>query len=192
MLIQDAPTPVQVDLSRYVHPRSKLYLLKRVFWLLFQPLFFTHAPKRLSPLRILILRAWGARIGKNCLICSGVKIWEPWNLEMGDNAWIGADAKIYNLSKIRLGPNSVVSQYSHLCTASHDYLNPTFPLFSEPITIGASAWLAAHVFVGPGITIGEGAVVGACSVVLKDMDSWTVCAGNPCRPIKNRVIGASA
>jgi acetyltransferase-like isoleucine patch superfamily enzyme len=73
-----------------------------------------------------------------------------------------------------------------LCTATHDYTKPNFPIYSLPITIGSSAWIAAAVFVGPGIQVGEGAVVGACSVVTKDVPAWTVCAGNPCRAIKAR------
>jgi putative colanic acid biosynthesis acetyltransferase WcaF len=180
---------IKVDLGTYVHKRSKTYLFKRALWVLFQPLFFPRTPRRLSFLRILALRAWGANIGNNCLICSGVRIWEPWNLEMGDNAAIGDDVKLYNLARIRIGAKSVVSQDSYLCTAGHDYLDSTFPLFSKPITIGQGAWLAARVFVSPGITVGDGAVVGACSVVTKDVASWTVCAGNPCRFIKNRVLG---
>ncbi len=90
------------------------------------------------------------------------------------------------IAPIRIAANSVVSQRAYLCTASHDYTKSNFPIYSMPITVGASAWIAAAVFVAPGINVGEGAVVGACSVVTKDVPPWTVCAGNPCRVIKLR------
>jgi putative colanic acid biosynthesis acetyltransferase WcaF len=105
---------------------------------------------------------------------------------MGEFSAIGDAVEIYNLAPIRIGANSVVSQRSYLCTATHDYTKSNFPIYSLPITVGSSAWIAAAAFVAPGINIGEGAVVGACSVVTKDVPPWTVCAGNPCRVIKTR------
>jgi putative colanic acid biosynthesis acetyltransferase WcaF len=139
----------------------------------------------MSPVRIGLLRLFGAKIDRRCLVGSA-RIWIPWNLSMGEFAAIGDGAEIYNLAPIRIGANSVVSQRAYLCTASHDYTKSNFPIYSLPITVGASAWIAAAVFVAPGINVGEGAVVGACSVVTKDVPSWTVCAGNPCRVIKPR------
>ena len=99
---------------------------------------------------------------------------------------VGNGAELYNLAPIRIGAYSVVSQRSYLCTATHDYTAPDFPLHSKAITVGANAWIAAFAFIAPGINVGEGAVVGACSVVTKDVPPWTVCAGNPCRVIKGR------
>lgn len=174
------------DLGAYRHERSKSYLIKRGLWALFQPFFAAWTPRHLSPLRIFLLRAFGARIGPGCLVNSGVRVWDPWNLEMAGHVWIGAESKIYNLAPIRIGPNSIVSQYSYLCASTHDYLDPSFPLYSKPITIGAGVWVAANVFVAPGVTIHDGAVVGACSVVTRDVPPNSVCAGNPCRFIKPR------
>lgn len=107
---------------------------------------------------------------------------------MGEFSAIGDAAEIYNLALVQIGPNSVVSQRSYLCTATHDYTKSDFPIYSLPIKIGASAWVAACAFIGPGINVGEGAVVGACSVVTKDVPPWTVCAGNPCRVLKARPL----
>jgi putative colanic acid biosynthesis acetyltransferase WcaF len=119
-------------------------------------------------------------------LVGSARIWIPWNLHMDEFSAIGDSAEIYNLAPVRIGANSVVSQRSYLCTASHDYTKSDFPIYSLPITIGASVWIAAAAFVGPGINVGEGAVVGAGSVVTKDVPPWTVCAGNPCRVIKPR------
>jgi putative colanic acid biosynthesis acetyltransferase WcaF len=112
----------------------------------------------------------------------------PWNLEIGEFSAIGDGAEIYNLAPVRIGSNSVISQRSYVCTATHDYTKSSFPIHSLPITVGSSAWVAAQVFLAPGVTVGEGAVVGACSVVTKDVPPWTVSAGNPSRVIKARCL----
>jgi putative colanic acid biosynthesis acetyltransferase WcaF len=110
---------------------------------------------------------------------------------MGEFSAIGDGAEIYNLAPVQIGANSVVSQRCYVCTATHDYTQPDFPIYSLPITLRSSVWIAASVFVAPGVTVGEGAVVGACSVVTKDVPAWTVCAGNPCKIIKRRQLNLS-
>jgi putative colanic acid biosynthesis acetyltransferase WcaF len=177
-----------VDLGSYVHKRPWQYLVKRAVWACVQLPFWPGMPKKLSSLRVALLRLFGAHIGEGCQICGGVRIWEPWNLQMGIRSVFGVGAEIYNLAKITIGSNSVISQGAYLCSASHDYTQPSFPLFSKPISIGDGAWIAARAFVGPGVSIGDGTVIGACSVVTKDMPAWTVCAGNPCKPIKPRLM----
>jgi putative colanic acid biosynthesis acetyltransferase WcaF len=174
-----------VRLSEYRDARPWGYLLKRFLWSCVQILFWTKLPRKLSPLRVGLLRLFGAQIAPNCRIESA-RIWVPWNLCMEEYSVIGNGAEIYNLAQVKIGANSIVSQRSYLCTATHDYTKPEFPLYSRPITIGPNAWVAACAFIGPGVTVGEGAVVGACSVVVKDVSPWTVCAGNPCRVIKSR------
>jgi putative colanic acid biosynthesis acetyltransferase WcaF len=179
-----------VKLSTYCDHRPWNYLLKRLLWSCVQLPFWLRIPRVLSPARIALLRLFGAQIGHRCLVGSA-RIWIPWNLHMDEFAAIGDSAEIYNLAPVRIGANSVVSQRSYLCTATHDYTKSNFPIYSLPITIGASAWIAAGVFVSPGINVGEGAVLGACSVVTKDVPPWTVCAGNPCRVIKKRHLDNS-
>jgi len=88
-----------------------------------------------------------------------------------------------------MGSHSTVSQYTYLCTASHDYTDPTMPLTSAPIVIGDGVWIAADVFIGPGVAIGDGAVIGARSSVYRNIGPWTVVAGNPAMFIKKREIG---
>ena len=175
----------QVRLSKYHDARPWGYLLMRFLWSCVQLPFWPRMPRRLSPLRIALLRVFGAQIGQRCLVDSS-RIWIPWNLQMDEFSVIGSGAEIYNLAPVRIGANSVVSQRGYLCTATHDYTKIDFPLYSRPITIGPSAWIAAGAFIGPGVEVGEGAVVGAFSVVTKDVPPWMVCVGNPCRPIKSR------
>ena len=174
-----------VRLNTYKDERPWSYLLKRLLWSCVQLPFWLRIPRLLTPIRIALLRLFGAQIAQRCLVGTA-RIWLPWNLQMDEFSAIGDSAEIYNLAPVRIGANSVVSQRSYLCTATHDYTKSNFPIYSLPITIGPSVWIAAGSFVGPGINVGEGAVVGACSVVTKDVPSWTVCAGNPCRVIKAR------
>jgi putative colanic acid biosynthesis acetyltransferase WcaF len=118
----------------------------------------------------------------------GVKVWMPWNLTISDFTAIGRNVEIYNFAEISIGSNTVISQYSYLCSATHDYTHPHMTLTWFPITIGNSCWLAADTFVAPGVSIGDGCVIGARSVVTKSMPEWSVCAGNPCRALKPRAI----
>jgi len=110
----------------------------------------------------------------------------PWKVTLDDWSWVGDRATLYSLGEIVIGESAVVSQHSYLCTGAHDYTRPTFDIYAKGIRIEPEAWVAAHVFVGPGVTIGRGAVVGACSVVLKDVPAGMICAGNPLRVLRPR------
>jgi putative colanic acid biosynthesis acetyltransferase WcaF len=177
-----------VDLSRYQKIARPGELIRRALWECVQLPFYPLRPRAMSGLRVALLRMFGAKIGKNVLICGGVRVHVPWNLELGDYAAIGDRVEIYNLAPIRIGAHTTVSQHAYLCASSHDYTRSDFPLYSLPITIGAQAWIASGAFVAPGVTIGEGSVIGARSVVLRDVPPWTVAAGNPCKLIKPREI----
>lgn len=138
--------------------------------------------------RVVVLRLFGARIGHGCKIRSAAKIWAPWHLVMGDRVAIGPSATIYNVDTITLCSKTCVSQGAYLCTASHDITRPGNPLITAPIRVESFAWVAADAFVGMGVTIGEGAVVGARAAVFKDVEPWTVVGGNPAKFIKKRII----
>jgi putative colanic acid biosynthesis acetyltransferase WcaF len=107
---------------------------------------------------------------------------------MRDYACLGPRTDCYNAAPVRLGEYSVVSQYAFLCTATHDISSLRLPLVTGPIELGKHAWVCADAFIGPGVAIGEGAVVGARSSAYKDVEPWTVVAGNPARFLKVRVV----
>jgi putative colanic acid biosynthesis acetyltransferase WcaF len=163
--------------------------IARAIWGMAWLLLARWTPRPLHSWRALVLTMFGARVGKNCHIYPGAVIWAPWNLEVGDETGVASGAILYNQAQIKLGKRVVISQGAHLCTGTHDYEKPGFPLIARPITVGDHAWVAAEAFVHPGITIGEGAVIGARSVVTKDVPAWMVCAGHPCEPIKPRRLG---
>lgn len=110
---------------------------------------------------------------------------------MGDHSCLAAGVDCYSVAPVKLGVHATVSQYAFLCTASHDYEDPEFHLITKPIAIGDYAWVGARAFVGPGVQIGEGAVVGATSSVYRDVPEWTVVGGNPAKEIKKRVMAGA-
>lgn len=138
--------------------------------------------------RSFVLRCWGAKIGKGSIVHASSKIWAPWNLEIGQLTCIGPNTIIYNPGKIILGSKVCISQYSYLCTATHDYTSSLNTLFWKDIVLEDYVWVAARSFVAPGVHIGEGAVVGATASVYKDVEPWTVVGGNPAKFIKKRVM----
>jgi putative colanic acid biosynthesis acetyltransferase WcaF len=131
---------------------------------------------------------FGAKIGRGVHPYPSAKIWAPWNLEMGDHSCLSFNVDCYSVAKVEIGAHATISQYSYLCTATHDFMVPDMPLVTAPIRVGEGAWVAACAFVGPGVTIGEGAVVGARAVVTKNVEAWTVVIGNPARFIKKRML----
>ncbi|GAB7257500.1 LbetaH domain-containing protein [Polaribacter sp. OB-PA-B3] len=164
-------------------------LARLLWWFVWNLLFRPFSMPLFKKWRILLLKIFGAKIGKGCKVMASVKIWAPWNLELGDYVAIGFNSFCYNPAKIIVGNRVSISQRAHLCSASHDITKKNNPLITAPIVIKDRAWVAADTFVGMGVTIGEGAVVGARASVFKDVDSWTVVGGNPAKFIKKRVIG---
>ena len=162
--------------------------LGRMLWKISWSCFYRPTPRFFHPWRCLLLRLFGAKLGKAVHPYPSARIWAPWNLEMGDHSCLSEQVDCYCVDKIRIGAHSTISQYSFLCTASHDYTDPEMPLITAPIIVGEQAWITSDVYVAPGVTIGDGAVVGARSSVFKNVEPWTLVAGNPARVIKKRIL----
>lgn len=162
--------------------------LLRALWGVVWLLLFRPTPRPLHGWRCFLLRLFGARIGRGVLVYQSVKVWAPWNLEMADGSCLGDDVDCYSVDRVTLGRGAIVSQYSYLCTATHDFTRRARPLVTRPITIGADAWVTADVFIGPGVTVGEGAVVGARATVVRDVEPWVIVAGSPARVVGTRCL----
>ncbi len=160
--------------------------LGRLLWNVTYLIFFRFSPNPLHSWRAFLLRCFGAKIGKGVHVYPGVKIWAPWNIILDNECGIANGAILYSQAKITIGKRSVISQGAHLCAGTHDYTKQGFPLLTAPITIGDYVWIAAEAFIHPGITVGSGSVIGARSVVTKNMPAWMVCGGHPCKVIKER------
>lgn len=167
-------------LARVDNSRLRRYLFKMIYGVV--DLF---VPYHLFFVRRLLLRIFGANIHKNCRIYNNVKVFDPKNLQMHEGSTIGPSVIIYNVARIRLLKNATISQYSHLCSASHNYKSRLHELICDDIVIGKNAWVASDVFVGPGVSFGNNAVALARSVVIKAVGPNEVVAGNPAK-----VVGA--
>jgi putative colanic acid biosynthesis acetyltransferase WcaF len=162
--------------------------LRRAIWNAAYSLFFRRSPRMCFSYRRWLLKVFGAQLGEPIYTYPTTRIYAPWNLQMGNNSTLGPDVDCYSMAKICIGDNTVVSQYSYLCSGSHDITHPAMPLIFHPINLGEGVWVCADVFVGPGVTIGDGAVVGARSSVFRDVEPWTIVGGNPARFIKPRIV----
>ena len=169
---------------------SLRHRLFRAVWGVTWLLLAAWTPPPLHLWRRFLLRLFGAKLAPGARIYGSANIWYPPNLTMGRNAVIGWKVNVYCQGPVTLGDYAIVSQFAHLVSGTHDIDNPGFQLLTKPIQIGDHAWVAANAFVGPGVTIGEGAVLGACGVTFKDLPPWTVHAGNPARFIRDRKRGS--
>ncbi len=178
---------LSIDQNRASVKYTSREQLLRVLWTVGLGAFRV-SPRPCFGFRRWLLRLFGARVGSQVNIYPSAHIYFPWNLSVGDWSSIGEWALVYNLGLVTIGERVTLSQRVHVCAGTHDYTDATMPLMKLPITISSSAWICADAFVGPGVLIGEGAVVGACSVAVKDVPAWTVVAGNPAQVIKQRVM----
>lgn len=150
-------------------------------------LFFKTSPQFMYGWRRFLLRCFGAHIGKKVMIRPSAHIQFPWKLHIDEYSWVGDGVVLYNLDDIIIGSHTVISQRSYLCTGSHHHHNVDFSIYTKPIKIENQCWLAADVFVAPGITIGEGTVVGSRSAVFKSLPAGKICFGTPAMIVKDRV-----
>ncbi len=177
-----------IDITDKPSPFSFKTKLRRMLWAVVYHTLFRLSPNPCRRWRAFLLRRFGAKVSSKARVAQSAIITMPWNLTMDDYATLGPNVICYSTGHIHIGRQATVSQYSYLCSATHDHEDKYFTLFSLPITIRDHSWIAADVFVGPGVTIGEGTVVGARSSVYKDLPPWKVCLGNPANSIKDRVI----
>lgn len=175
-----------MNLSYYTE--EKPHHIKRLIWYCINATLFRILIGRpFKWARHGLLQLFGATIDNEAYICPTATIFAPWNLKVG-RACIGPKTNIYCKAPIEIGDDTVISQGTFLCTAGHDINDLMLPLTLSPINIGNKAWVAADAFIGMGVTIGEGAVVGARAAVFKDVEPWTIVGGNPAKFIKKRVI----
>ena len=182
---------LDVTANRKAEKYSRKVQLLRVLWAFIVPLF-RFSPRICFGWRSFLLRLFGARVGRETHIYNSATIYMPWNFEIGDQSSVGEHAYIYNLGRVTVGSKTTISQRAHLCAGTHDFSDPALPLLKPPILVKDQVWVCADAYVGPGVTVGEGAIVGARAVVIKDVEPWVIVAGNPARTIKARVMKADS
>jgi putative colanic acid biosynthesis acetyltransferase WcaF len=188
-VVDTAPTRAEPgQLTPESTPWTVKQRILRAIWMLVGKPIFRASFHNWYGLRAVLLRLFGAKVGKDVRIRPTVNIEVPWNLNLHDGVTVGDYAILYSLGLIEIGSRTIVSQYAHICAGTHDYTDRRFPLIRDPVIIGADAWIGADAFVGPNVKIGRLSVLGARSSVYKDMEPETVYVGNPARPIKKRTL----
>lgn len=169
-------------------PYSRRDVIRRVCWSVVQATLFRWSPRPLHAFRARLLRLFGADIPEpgKVVIFPTARVTIPWNVSLESRAMVGPNVTLYSPGPITLKRGANVSQDCYICSGTHDYLRWSMPVVTKPVIIGENTWLAAGVFVAPGVTIGALCVVGARSVVVSDLPPRSVCVGNPCRPIRGR------
>jgi len=171
-----------------VSPWKPMENIKRALWMIVRGSLFRMSFHNWYGWRRLLLELFGAKLGKGVRVRPTALVEIPWNLSVGDDVVIGDYAIIYSLGKITIGRASTISQYAHICAGTHDYTTRRFPLLKPPIVIGEEVWIAADAFVGPGVTVGDRAVVGARATVVNDVPPDQVVAGPAAKILKRRIL----
>jgi len=162
--------------------------LKLALWMLTKNTVFKFSPHKMNKFRLIILNLFGAKIKSNCFISPQATIYMPWNLSMENNSAIDFDAFVYNIDKVTIGKFVSISYKVNINTASHDIEDQYFSLITKPIIINDGVFIGTESYISPGVEIGSMAVIGARSVVTKNMPKNMVCIGHPCKAIKERTM----
>ncbi len=160
--------------------------LRRLIWNITWALLCRWTPRPMHTWRVWIVRQFGGRIGRHNTIYPDCEIWAPWLLETEDVVAIGPKVEVYNPGGVYLGHHVILSQGAFLCGATHDYDSPDFTYIKRKIVMEPYTWICARAIVLPGVHCGEGSVLGAATVTAQNLDAWTIYAGNPARPVKQR------
>ena len=165
-------------------------LWKRLLWYFTNALVMKSSWLPISPLKVRVLRLFGARIGTGVTVKPCVNVKYPWLLEVGDYSWIGENVWIDNLAKVKIGDNVCISQGAMLLCGNHNYKKSTFDLMIGEITLEDGSWIGAQSVVCPGVTVHTHAVLSVGSVACRDLEAYGVYQGSPAVKVRERVINS--
>jgi putative colanic acid biosynthesis acetyltransferase WcaF len=185
--ILGAPLPapafdIDVAANRAARKYTRREQAMRVAWT-FGIWLYRLSPRPCFAWRRMLLRLFGAKVGAHVVTYGSTHFYMPWNVEIGDWVGFGEQVFVYSLGRVRFGDKVTISYRTHVCAGSHDLEDPTLPLTKPPVTFEPASWVGTEAFIGPGVTIGRGAVVAARSVVVKDVEPLNIVGGHPARVI---------
>ncbi len=181
----EGPVYQRLDLTS-PGPYTRGEYARRALWVVVERTVFRFSPARAKRFRVWLVNVFGGRVARTVNLRPSVRIRHPWLLRMGEFSCLADDVNCYNLGPITIGEHTVVSQGTHLCAGTHDYRQLNLPLVRPAIEIGSGVWVCADCFIGPGVRIGDNAVVGAASVVSRDVPPGVIAAGNPAVVLRDR------
>ena len=187
------PQRIQVDLSRFDNSGYRVGAgpVKQVLWYFTNALFFINPLFPFRSVKPMLLRLFGARVGKGVVIHPGVNIKFPWKLAIGDHVWIGQRAWLDNIDQLTIGNHVVISQGAMIIQGSHDYKKVDYPTLHRPVVLEDGSWVGAGAIVTLGVTLKSHAVLAAGSMTSKDLEPYMIYQGNPAQPVRERVMEAS-
>ncbi|MEL7089899.1 MAG: putative colanic acid biosynthesis acetyltransferase [Planctomycetota bacterium] len=180
-------TPPEIKAAdRHESPYRFREKVLRIVWAVVEVTLFRLTWPTWYGYRAFLLRCFGARVHPSCRIRRTCRFMCPWNLSIGAGTASGEKVYFYCLGPVRVGERVTLSHEAILCAGSHDYRQQDMPLLRLPITIGDDAWVAYGGFVGPNLTVGEGAILAARGVAVRDLEPWGIFGGNPAKRIGDR------
>jgi putative colanic acid biosynthesis acetyltransferase WcaF len=188
MVFTAAPPRRRTPSTMEPSPWKPMENIKRALWMMVRGSLFRFSFHNWYAWRRLLLKLFGANLGRGVRIRPTTLVEIPWNLTIGDDAIIGDYAILYSLGHITIGARTTISQYAHLCAGTHDHKSHRFPLLKPPIVVGQDAWIAADAFIAPGVTVGDRAVVGARATVVRDVPPDQIVVGPAATAIKERIF----
>jgi len=162
--------------------------VKRLLWYFVNAFFLNCYWNLSSGLKVIILKVFGAHIGKGVMIKPNVNIKRPWRLTIGDYVWIGEGVWIDNNTDVIIESNCVLSQDAMLLCGNHNYKKKSFDSYPGKIILKEGSWICARAVVAPGVTVQTHAILGIGSVTTKDLEAYTIYQGNPAITVRKRII----
>lgn len=184
-VVTRATSPIADPRRRDFLPQTPRERWRGWWWQWVRRVMFRHTPKSCNGLRMWVLRRLGATIGRGAWIHPKARIEFPWNLTLGENVMIRQHVLLECMGPITIGEGTRISQFAHLVSGTHDYHRPDMRIERRPIVVGSGVWIAADAFIGPGVTIGDGAIIGARSGVFSDVPPHVMARGSRAKPVRD-------
>lgn len=148
-------------------------------------------PFKYNKIKLRFLKSKFKFLGKRSYIDFPVRIEGIENVYVGDDVVINSFVHIWGRGGVHIGDRVLIAAHTAITSLTHDYTHECMrfaPIIASPIIIEDDVWIGSNVVIMPGIKIGEGSVIGAGSIVTKNIPPFCIAVGNPAKVIKQRII----